>query len=154
MKQFDFYVENWEKWWNDVQWLLPVHYEELSLDKDRVKMSLHQQRYMDMEHNGMLHIVTVRLGDGKMVGYYLCMILPHMHYKDAGDMAYTDMYFVHPDYRIGGVGAKFLVFVEETLRRRGVLKVYITTKLKLDLTKMLEALGWKATDKVFTKFLR
>jgi len=154
VKQFDFNVENFENWWRDAQELIPVHYEELSIDKDKVKIGINCQRYLEMEQAGMLHIVTIRLGGGKMVGYYLCMILPHMHYKDAGLMAYTDMYFVHPDYRLGGVGAKMMIFVEETLRRRDVLKVYITTKLKLDLSLMFEALGWKATDKIFTKFLR
>ena len=140
-------------WHRDAQHLFQAHYDELSLDKDKVQMGLHCQRYLDMERQGMLHIVTIRLGDGKVVGYYIAMILPHMHYKDAGLMAYTDMYFIHPDYRVGGVGAKLMVFVEETLRRRGVVKAYITTKLKLDLSSMFEALGWKATDKVFTKFL-
>ena len=154
MKQFEFYVENFEKWHQDAEWMFQAHYDELSLDKDQVKMGLHYQRYLEMEVAGMLHIVTIRLSDGKMVGYYLAMILPHMHYKDAGLMAYTDMYFIHPDYRVGGVGAKLMVFVEETFRRRGVVKAYITTKLRLDLSPMFEALGWKATDKVFTKFLR
>lgn len=151
--QFDFHIENFENWWRDCQELLPIHYEELSLDKDKVKMSINCSRYLGMEREGMLHIVTIRLGDGKMVGYYLCMILPHMHYQDAGLMAYTDMYFIAPEYRIGGIGARMMTFVEETLRRRGVVKAYITTKLKLDLSPMFEALGWKATDKVFTKFL-
>jgi len=152
--KFEFHVENFETWYQDAKWLLEAHYEELSLDKDRVKMCLHCQRYLDMERLGMLHIVTMRLGDGKVAGYYIAMILPHMHYKDSGDMAYTDMYFIHPDYRVGGAGMKMLVFVEESLRRRGVLKAYITTKLKQDHTTLLEGLGWKATDKVFTKFLR
>lgn len=140
-------------WWKDAQELIPIHYEELSLDKDKVKIGINCQRYLALESECMLHIVTVRLGDGKMVGYYIAMILPHMHYKDAGLMAYTDMYFIHPGFRLGGVGARMMVFVEETLRRRGVVKAYITTKLKLDLSPLFEALGWKATDKVFTKFL-
>lgn len=152
--KFKFHVESFETWWRDAQELIPIHYEELSLDKDRVKIGIDCDRYLNMEAAGMLHIVTVRLSDGKMVGYYIAMILPHMHYKDAGLMAYTDMYFIAPEYRIGGAGAKMMVFVEETLRRREVMKVYITTKLKLDLSPVFEALGWKATDKVFTKFLR
>ena len=152
--QFEFHIENFETWYRDAQHLFSAHYEELSLDKDRVKMGLHCQRYIDMETAGMLHIVTIRLDGGKMVGYYIAMILPHMHYKDAGLMAYTDMYFVAPEYRVGGIGVKMMIFVEETLRQRGVMKAYITTKLKLDLSEMFEALGWKATDKVFTKFLR
>lgn len=152
--KFEFHVENFETWHRDAEHLFQAHYEELSLDKDRVQYSLHCQRYLDMEAAGMLHIITIRLDGGKIAGYYIAMVLPHMHYKDAGLMAYTDMYFIAPEYRVGGVGAKLLVFVEETLRQRGVLKAYITTKLKQDHTELLEALGWKATDKVFTKFLR
>jgi GNAT superfamily N-acetyltransferase len=153
VKKFDFFIETFEKWYHDAEWMLQGHYEELSLDKDKVEMSLSIQRYLDLEQSGMLHVVSVRLSDGKMVGYYLAMILPHMHYQNAGPMAYTDMYYVHPDYRTGGIGARLMTFVEETLRQRGVVKVYITTKLKLDLSPMFEAMGWKATDKVFTKFL-
>lgn len=154
LNHFDFNVESFEKWHEDAEWMFQAHYEELSLDKEKVALSLHCERYLELERAGMLHIVTVRLEDRKMVGYYLAMILPHMHYKDAGDMAYTDMYFIHPEYRVGGIGAKLMIFVEETLRHRGVFKAYITTKFKLDLSTMFEALGWKATDKVFTKLLR
>ena len=149
-----FHIENFESWWRDCQELLIIHYEELSLDKDRVKIGISCQRYFEMERLGMLHIVTMRLNDGKMTGYYIAMILPHMHYKDAGLMAYTDMYFISPEYRVGGAGTKMLIFVEETLRRREIVKAYITTKLKQDHSELLEGLGWKATDKVFTKFLR
>jgi GNAT superfamily N-acetyltransferase len=150
---FNFKVDNFETWWRDAQELIPIHYEELSLDKDKVKIGINCKKYSEMEDLGMLHIVTMRLACGKMAGYYIAMILPHMHYQDAGLMAYTDMYFVAPEYRVGGVGVRLMIFVEETLRRREVVKAYITTKLKLDLSPMFEALGWKATDKVFTKFL-
>lgn len=154
MKKFEFSIESYSNWHRDAEWLFKMHYEELSLDKDRVKIGLNCQRYLDMEANDMLHVVTMRQSEGIIVGYYIAMVLPHMHYKDAGLMAYTDMYFIHPDYRVGGAGVKMLLFVEESLRRRGVVKTYITTKLKQDHTELLEGLGWKATDKVFTKFLR
>ncbi len=147
-----FQVERWAEFWRDCQELLPIHWNELALDKDTIALGVDDKRFATIDEQGLLHILTVR-SRGEMVGYYLAIVMPHLHYKDAGLMAFTDMYFLHPDYRKGLNGITFLKEAERTLKERGVVKMYISHKVHLDHTKLFDRLGWKMSDKAFTKLL-
>lgn len=147
-----FAVEPWSKYVEDAEKLWPRHYAELALDQDKINLCVDRARYAEGEKNNVLHVVTAR-EDGQLVGYLTAAILGHLHYADAGLMAYVDVYFLLPEYRKGGCGAKMLAFTEKSLADRGVRKVYITTKVHQDNSTLLESLGWRLTDKTFTRFL-
>jgi GNAT superfamily N-acetyltransferase len=148
-----FQVERWAEFWRDCQELTPLHWREAALDKDVIKLSILPENYAVCDEKGILHIVTARYG-GKMVGYFVANVVIHPHYKDAGLMAFTDMYFLHPDYRKGGYGAKLLIEVERTLKERGVVKLYISTKVHENKSELLLKLGYKPADLSFTKLLQ
>lgn len=148
-----FQVERWPIFWRDCQELTPIHWAEAALDKDVIKLSIMPENYYACDEKGILHIVTAR-HEGKMVGYFIANVVIHPHYKEAGLMAFTDMYFIHPDFRKGGTGAKLLIEVERTLRERGVVKLYISTKVHEDKSALLKALGYKPADLSFTKLLK
>jgi hypothetical protein len=81
------------------------------------------------------------------------MLLTHLHYKDAGLMYYTDVYYLKPEHRRGGNGAKFMIAVQQILKFRGVVKLYMSTKVHQDNGPLFERLGMKLSDRVFTKML-
>lgn len=147
-----FSVEQAESWKLGAQWLFPLHYEELARDKDRIPMDLDFDRYKTAEDNGQLLIVVAKVEE-TIIGYFVCALLPHLHYKSSGLMATTDMYFVHPEYRRGGTGTQLILFVEAVLKSLGVTKFYVSTKLHSDNSLLFEALGFRPTDKIFTKML-
>ncbi len=147
-----FQVENFADFVKDAKAIFPEHWKELALDQDRIKLSLDLTKYEKAEKDGILHIVTAR-ENGKMVGYYTAGILPHLHYSNAGLMASTDMYFVLPEYRKGNTGARFMAAIEKSLRDKGIKKIYISCKAHLDLSVLFEFMGYKFTDKMFTKLL-
>jgi len=146
-------LERWAQFWQDCQPLITIHWKELALDQEWIPLGVNEERFASVDALDMLHILTVR-DEGRLVGYFLAIVMPHMHYKDAGPMAFTDMYFIHPDYRIGGTGAKMLAEVERTLRARGVVKAYLSTKVHQDHSDLFEKMGWRFTDKAFTKSFR
>lgn len=148
-----FQVERWQEFWRDCQWLTPIHWQEAALDKDVIKLSIVPENYAACDEKGILHIVTARYGP-RMVGYFVANVVIHPHYKDAGLMAFTDMYFIHPDFRRGGNGAKLLLEVERTLRERGVVKIYLSTKVHENKSELLKKLGYKPADLSFTKLLK
>lgn len=148
-----FQVERWENALPEMESMFEAHYRELALDQDRVALAPNVEMYKDADRRGLMHLATVR-DDGKLVGYFISAVLPHLHYKDAGPMSQADAYFVLPEYRRGGCGAKFLMFVEESLKNRGVTKMYVSTKIHSDHSLLFEKLGFRATDTVFTKMLR
>jgi L-amino acid N-acyltransferase YncA len=131
--------------------LLPLHWEELALNRDAIKLDMFEARYAEMEAAGALMIVTARSA-GRLVGYFITFLLPHLHYRSAGLMAHTDMYFVLKEFR-NGAGTKLILCVQEALKRRGVRKMYMSCKAHLDQTRLFEALGFTLSDKMFTKML-
>jgi L-amino acid N-acyltransferase YncA len=147
-----FAVERWLDFYWDARWLFPLNYEELALNKDKITLDVNADKFKELDEKEILHIVAART-DGKVVGYHISALVPHMHYESAGLMAYTDVYFLHPDYRRGGTGAKMLMEVERTLRQRGIRKFYMSTKAHMDHSAMLAAMGYKFTDRIFTKVL-
>ena len=131
--------------------LFPLHWEELALNRDVIKMDVFNERYLAADEANGLLLVTAR-ESGKLVGYFVAFLLPHLHYKSAGLMAMTDMYFVQKEYR-NGAGAKLILCVLEALRSRGIKKIYMSCKAHLDQTELFEAMGFKFSDKMFTRML-
>jgi hypothetical protein len=130
----------------------PAHYEELATLKQHItQVDPDWGMYERLDAAGILHIVTVRDG-GALVGYYMGAVLPQPHYKSVV-FASADVYYLDPAYRKGFTGIKFLKFIEESLRARGVQMIVMGTKLSKDLGKLYEALGYVETDRVFRKWL-
>lgn len=136
----------------DAQVLFPQHYDELALNKGQIKLSLDVSRYEMLEKENALHIATVR-DDGNMVGYFVSFLIPHMHYKDAGTMGMCDMYWLAPSHRIGGVGARFLCFVEKCMKELKVSKLYWSHKVHQDHSDLFKALGFTPSDIMYTKMV-
>ncbi len=147
-----FQLEPWEKFFADGQPLFPQHWREVAVDQDRIRLVLDNERYVQMEKAGILHVLTMR-SEGGLVGYYVAFILSHVHYKEAGLMAFTDIYFVLPEFRKGPAGMALFIEAERTLKERGVKKAYLSCKVHMDHSKLFEALGWTFTDKSFTKYI-
>lgn len=143
-----FQVENLETFKRDSVLLLPQHYEELALDKDRIKLGLQFSHYEKLESGNLLHIVTAR-DDGTLVGYFLSIIHIHPHYELAGLMAASDMFYVHPNYRRGTI-AKLFLFVQQEMKKRGVVKLYWSCKCHLSQRQLFECLGFRQSDEVYT----
>lgn len=147
-----FQRETWRDFYPDAQQIFPIHFRELSLHQDEIPAGCDSEIYETLEDKGFLLVITARDGR-KLVGYYVGMVFDHHpHNKDAGRVSTTDMFYMLPEYRTGN-GAKLLISAEIHLRKFGVRKAAISTKLKQDHRKLFEALGWEATDIVFHKLL-
>lgn len=153
-------VEPFDTFFEEAQELLEQHWEEIALNKDKIKLAIDVDKYREAAARGALHIVTVRdaneqkwaFDPGKLVGYHVALIVPHLHYKN--DLhAMTDIFFVHPDYRRGRIGIELFKFVEKALKERGVVKMCTAVKLHKDIGKIFERLGWTETERLFTKYV-
>jgi GNAT superfamily N-acetyltransferase len=148
-----FQVEPWSRLWSDGQELFQLHYNELALHKDVMPMGLDNNFYSDLEHRRYLLVVTARR-DSRLIGYFVGIVIAHHpHNKDAGKVSTVDMFYIAPDERRGGAGAKLLIFAEDALKKNGVVKATLTTKVKFESGALLDALGWEKTDIVRQKVL-
>ena len=153
-------VEPFDTAFEEAQELLVEHWEEIALNKDKIKLAIDVDRYRELDEKGVLHIVTARDASiqksawdpGKLIGYHVGMIVPHLHYKN--DLhGLTDIFFIHPEYRKGRVGVDLFKFVERSMKERGVVKLMTAVKMHKDVGRIFEYLGWTETERSFCKYI-
>jgi len=130
--------------------LFPEHYEELCVTKE-FSYEPDYEAYKRMAQAGMLRCITCR-NDEQLIGYIIFIVTPHLHYKSCMT-AIEDLYFVTKSFRKGRVGIMLFKYAEKVLKERGVKRIVMHTKVHLDNSKLFEYLGYKMTDKVFSKML-
>jgi GNAT superfamily N-acetyltransferase len=131
--------------------LFPLHYEELALNKDKVPLDPQYNIYLDREDAGELLFVTLR-ELGEPVGYFIGFISPALHYKTCLTCI-MDIFYVHPDKRGSGGGQILFNFVEKELKRRGVERWFVGSKLHKDSSYLFEKLGFDKVEVYYSKWL-
>jgi hypothetical protein len=137
------FVEELEK-------LFPLNYEELCVTKD-FPLAPDYDAYRRLAEAGMLRCITVR-ADEEVIGYAIFIIQPHLHYRTC-KTAFEDIYFIRKEYRKGKIGIRLFQYAEQVLKGIGVQRIIMHTKVHLDHSRLFEYLGYKWTDKLFTKIL-
>lgn len=145
--------EEWRNALPELRKLFHRLWDDVAVDKDRFTAQCDEDKYEKLDEQRILHLVTARSDKGKLAGYFLCFVTPNAHYEGAGEMAFTDMYYVLPQYRRANIGIRLFSFMEETLKERGVVKFYTSHKLHRDRSLMMKILGFKATDIVYSKVI-
>ena len=146
-----FQIESWDDFVEDLSTLWYAHWEEVALDQNKIKLDPWLDEYSRLQAGGQLHIVSMR-NDGWLVGYHISIVRPHLHYMQSLS-AFTDVYYVKPEYRPKLSTYRFFQYVEATLKERGVERMFTGTKLHLDKGKLFERLGWTETERLYTKYI-
>lgn len=144
-------VEAWADFYRDGKEIFPQHWRELAVNQDKIVMDIDEPRYAGMEKMNLLYLLSARVS-GRMVGYLMAFVMPHFHYKSAGCMSFTDMYYTLPQYR-NGTGLKLALRWEKDMRERGVCQLITSTKRHQDHTRFWELLGFVWTDNTLMKVL-
>lgn len=146
-----FQVEAFSDVWLELQPLLPRHWEELALDKESVPLDPNWERYAELEKAGAISMVTGR-ENGKLVGYSIMFLTPGLHYKTCYE-ARMDVFWLAPEIRGRMGGLRLFRAVERELKRRGVQRVYVGSKLHKDVGRLFTALGYHPVETWFSKML-
>lgn len=142
--------EDPETFIDELRHILPTHYDELCVTKDFPLMPDYEA-YGRLYVAGMLRCITVR-DDAELIGYALFIVQPHLHYKSC-KTAFEDIYFLRKEHRKGRIGIRLFQFAEDVLKKEGVHRIIMHTKIHLDNSRLFEYLGYKNTDKLYTKIL-
>lgn len=143
--------ENMMACFNEFYRLIDGHWEELALDKDEVKLDPLWEVYAAREAAGELLFVSLRK-DGHMIGYFIAFIAPGLHYRHCLT-ATMDIFYIHPKHR-GGTAA--LRLFRETLRemkRRGVRRAFLGSKLHKDAGRLFKAFGFEPIETYYSRLL-
>jgi hypothetical protein len=143
-------VEDPASFIDELKEIIPVHYDELCVTKD-FPLAPDWEAYGRLHMAGMLKCITARDDEG-LIGYAIFIVQPHLHYKTC-KTAFEDIYFLKKEHRLGRTGIRLFQFAEEALRADGVDRIIMHTKIHLDNSRLFEYLGYKHTDKLYTKIL-
>lgn len=131
--------------------LLPLHYEELALNKDKVPLDPQYGVYLERDAQGGVLFVTLR-DAGELVGYFVGFIAPGLHYQTCLTCT-MDIFYLREDKRGGRGGVKLFKFVEQELRRRGVQRFFVGSKCHKDASWLFEYLGFEPVETYYSKWL-
>lgn len=133
----------------EVEPLLELHYRELTLNRDVVKLNPDWSRYSELEHAGAFHVFTARDGC-RLIGYSAFFLGPHLHYKDLV-VANNDVLYLHPDARSGMAGIRLIKTSEAGMKALGAAKITWHAKHSNDLQQILARLGYTDEEVIMGK---
>jgi len=144
-------IESFSECLPELMPLLPLHYEELALNKDEVPLDPQYDIYIARENMGELLFVTLR-ENGILIGYYIGFVAPGLHYKTCLTCT-TDIFYVHPEQRGKKGGLDLFKTVENELKRRGVDRWFVGFKCHLDASGFFEILGFDRIEVYYSKMV-
>lgn len=145
------HLESFEERLPELQALLPLHYRELALNQDKVPLSPQYQVYIERERQGGLVFATLR-DAGELVGYFIGFIAPGLHYSTCLTCT-MDIFYVRPDKRAGRCGINLFRFVQAELKRRGVQRWFVGSKMHKDASALFKYLKFAPCETYYTMWL-
>lgn len=140
---------------NTMKELAPLfddEWQEVSAGKEtKQELNPAWEKFMQIESSGMLHLLTARV-DGKLIGYLMTIIHPHLHFADV-IYGFVDGFYVKPEYRDAGVVESLIGDNEDMLRSAGIGRIRMDAQPDMWLYKELKKLHYERTEFVFMKWL-
>jgi GNAT superfamily N-acetyltransferase len=146
--------EHYSEYINDIKVLLPQHWKELALYQDDIPLAPDYDFYKRADFAGMLAFFAIRhVESHDLVGYAVYFIKAHHHYLGQR-WAISDIFWLHPDLRNGGVGKWMFAYVENELKKLGAVVMHTTLKKEHPAAAyVLEALGHTQVELGYSKKL-
>jgi hypothetical protein len=137
----------------ELKQILDTHYEELALNKDKVPLAPQWRIYDAREQAGELVYVVLR-DSGELIGYIISFVTPGLHYETCLT-AHMDILFVRPDRRDASARGVLLMIdtLEAELRRRGVQRWFMGTKLHKDIGAVFKRRKFEPVEMTYTKWI-
>lgn len=133
----------------EVKPVLPIHWEELALDKGEVPLDPQYDLYLARDAAGQAMAVVLR-DAGKLVGYFVGFVAPGLHYKTCLTLT-MDIFYVLPEHRGSGGGFVLFAAVEAEAKRRGVQRMFVGSKLHKDSSWLFERLGYVEVERFYER---
>lgn len=130
--------------------IFPIHYAEVSSTPE-IPLDINYESYINIQEAGNLVLTTCRK-DGELIGYTVFIVSPNIHNKTCLT-AYEDLYYIRKQYRKGRIGIRLFQHAEECLKKRGVKRIILTTKVHLDNSKLFEYLDYSYFAKLYQKII-
>ena len=127
--------------------LFKQHYSEIAEYTDTIKFKLNFKAYDRLNAVDKLEIHSIR-DNGKIIGYNMWILSYYIHATDSLT-ATSDNLYLHPDYRKGLNGYKFIKWSVAEIKKRKPQRIIFHVKPFLDYGSLLERLGAEFFEKSY-----
>jgi ribosomal protein S18 acetylase RimI-like enzyme len=131
--------------------LFVLHWNSVTPDFEDAELGFNWDAYAGLELAGAVHFMVLR-DEGKIVGYQLCLMSPHLH-SQASMTAHTVFYYLLPTYRDRMIPSRLFRETEKSLKATGVHHAYLGFKSDHDLSPILVRLGYHQVETIHAKRL-
>lgn len=131
--------------------IIPLHYEELALNRDKVPLAPRWDVYEFQEARGELFFVSLR-DAGELSGYFIGFVAPGLHYETCLTCI-QDIFYVKPDERGQAAGKILFDFVESELKRRGVQRLITNSKNHFPAAWMFDRRGYEPIETIHSLWI-
>ncbi|WP_175770575.1 hypothetical protein [Burkholderia anthina] len=147
-----FAIERFDDVYGELLPLFHEHYAEISTHHAHdVPLAPQAGVYSARQADGSLLMVIGR-ERGEIVAYFVAFIAPGLHYASCLTCL-PDIFFVREDKRSGIAGVRMFRFVEKELKRRGVKRWAVGSKLAHDASALFKFLDFEPVEMTFEKWL-
>lgn len=145
------HVESFEENLDYLKPLLPIHYQELALNQDKVPLSPQFDKYIAAEQSSELLFIALRKS-GQLIGYFIGFVSLGLHYSTCLTCQ-MDIFYVLPEHRGSGAGFQLFKFVEDQCKKRGVQRLFVGSKMHKDASWLFERLGYTPVETYYSVWL-
>jgi hypothetical protein len=147
-----FAVESFSSVYAELLPLLEMHYGEISTHKDHdVPLEPMVEVYRAREQDGSLMMVIGREA-GQIAAYFVCFVAPGLHYRSCLTCS-PDIFYVSPERRTSIAGIRMFRFVEKELKRRGVKRWAVGSKVQHDASALFRFLDFEPVETTYEKWI-
>jgi len=150
--------EPFSRWRHEAPVLFEAHWREVGLYQDEVPLDPDYDKFIQLEHAGVLEAFTVRVrmedgSHGKLAGYAGYLVIPHLHYRTTL-VAANDVIYLDPAFRHGLTAARLVKFAEAYLATaRGARRFTYHVKTAHDFGPLLLRAGYAHEENIFGKLV-
>jgi GNAT superfamily N-acetyltransferase len=113
------------------------------------------QAYYELEERGYLQILAAwaeGLTEDHLIGYSVCALFPHLHYKGA-IYCHHDILYVAKGHRRSTLGSELIRQTEHAARERGAFCILFHAKPGTSLERLLPRRGYRVEETHYYKEL-
>jgi GNAT superfamily N-acetyltransferase len=144
-------AESFEERLPELKPILPLHYEELALDQDKVPLAPNYDVYIERERHGQVMFMVAR-DKGELIGYFIGFVMPGLHYMTCLTLA-MDIFYIHPAHRGNNTGRDLFKAVEAEAKRRGVQRMIVSSKVHFSADWLFNRLGYTEIEHVYSNWI-
>ncbi|WP_070152618.1 GNAT family N-acetyltransferase [Sphingobium phenoxybenzoativorans] len=144
-------VEPFPPFLDEVKPMLPRHWEELALNKDKVPLDPQYDEYLRRDAAGQILLIVMREA-GKLAGYFVGFVAPGLHYQSCLTLT-LDIFWIAPEHRGQMGGVRLFKAVEAEAKRRGVDRMFVGSKCHKEASFLFERLGYERVEIYYSAWL-